>query len=174
MSVRIAVEADGKAIGEAHAAAWLAAYDHIFEPAFLAAAAASRRGEWPRVIGPLLVPPNVLLVGALGQRVVAFAHVSPVTVRNTAEIKGFYCHPDAWGSGVAAALMDEVRGLLAREFNDVFLWTLRDAARARRFYEKVGFRLTGGERDEPLTDWTTGVAVTRPAVEYAARLPNDC
>jgi hypothetical protein len=62
---------------------------------------------------------------------------------------------------------------LAEEYSDVFPWTLRDAARARRFYEKVGYRATGNERAEPFTDWSTEVAVERPAVEYATRLPRS-
>ena len=56
---------------------------------------------------------------------------------------------------------------------EVFLWTLRDAARARRFYEKVGFRLTGNTRAETLTNWTTGAGAERPAVEYATTLANQ-
>jgi GNAT superfamily N-acetyltransferase len=169
LHVREAVAADGDAIGEAHAAAWLVAYTHIFDPDFLTAAAESRRRGWPGAIRHHLVPPNILLVGALGDRVVAFAHAMPFAP-DLAEINGFYCHPDAWGTGIAAALMTHTEGALAENFGAVFLWTLRDAARARRFYEKAGFGLTGNERPEPLTDWATGIVVRRPAVEYQKRL----
>jgi hypothetical protein len=76
VQVREAVEGDGDAIGEAHAAAWLAAYTHIFEPDFLDAAAESRRSEWPSAIRGLLAPPNILLVGAVNERVVALSRGS--------------------------------------------------------------------------------------------------
>jgi GNAT superfamily N-acetyltransferase len=170
LHVREAVAADGDEIGEAHAAAWLAAYDHIFAADFLESAAESRRRGWPSVIRHLLAPPNIVLVGVLAGRVVAFSHATPATAPDMAEINGFYCHPDAWGSGTAAALMTQTEAVLADGCSAVFLWTLRDAARARRFYEKAGFHLTGNERDEQLTDWTTGIAVERPAVEYRTGL----
>jgi hypothetical protein len=45
--VRPAREADADAIGETLAAAWTAAYDHIFDASFLASAAESRRRDAP-------------------------------------------------------------------------------------------------------------------------------
>jgi N-acetylglutamate synthase-like GNAT family acetyltransferase len=173
VQIREAVEGDGDAIGEAHAAAWLAAYTQIFESDSLDAAAESRRSEWPSAIRDLLAPPNILLVGAVNGRVVAFAHAAPVTAPDTAEITGFYCHPDAWGTGISAALMTQTKVALADCVRGVFLWTLRDAARARRFYAKVGFRLIGSTRAETLTNWTTGAAAARPAVEFATRLADE-
>jgi N-acetylglutamate synthase-like GNAT family acetyltransferase len=117
-----------------------------------------------------LAQPNILLVGAVNERVVAFAHAVPATVPDMAELTGFYCHPDAWGSGISAALMTPTKAALADRVSEMFLWTLRDSARARRFYEKVGFRLTGSTRCETLTNWTTDAAAERSAVEYATTL----
>ena len=167
--VRPATASDGPAIGQAHATAWVAAYDHIFDWDFLLAAATSRRVGWPQAIDRLLGEPNVLLAGEVDGRVVAFSHARPAE-GVMAEVTGFYCHPAAWGTGVAALLMDETRAALAEEHEEVVLWTLRDAARARHFYENVGFRTTGNERSEPLADWSTGVAVECPAVQYVAPL----
>ena len=168
--VRAAVDTDGKEIGEAHAAAWIAAYDHIFDADFLHAAGEGRGTGWPHSIHRLLVAPNILLVGEMDGRVMAFAHVTPSPDTRTAEIVGFYCHPDAWGTGVAGLLMTRARAAVSDKADDVVLWTLRDAHRARGFYEKVGFRATGRTQLERLTDWTDGVAVQRPAVEYTASL----
>jgi len=168
--VRAAVDADAKEIGEAHAAAWIAAYDHIFDPDFLRAAAEGRRTGWPHSIHRLLVAPNILLVGEMDGRVVAFAHATPLQGTHTAEVVGFYCHPDAWGTGVASLLMARAQSAVSDDADEVVLWTLRDAHRARRFYEKVGFRATGRRQAAALTDWTGGIAVERPAVEYAAPL----
>jgi GNAT superfamily N-acetyltransferase len=169
IQVRRAVKGDAGVVGQAHAAAWVAAYDHIFEWEFLLAGATGRRGGWSQTIERLLQPPNLLLVGEVDGRVVAFAHARPAE-DGRAEVRGFYCHPYGWGSGIAALLMSKTTAVLADEFNEVFLWTLRDAGRARRFYEKLGYRPTGNERPEPLTDWSTGVTVERPAVEYARTL----
>ena len=71
---------------------------------------------------------------------------------------GFYCHPDAWGTGIATQLMTQCLAALGGHAGEVFLWTPRDAQRARHFYEKVGFRATGQARAERLTDWVTKVA----------------
>ena len=168
--VRAAVDTDGNEIGEAHAAAWIAAYDHIFAPDFLRVAAEGRRTGWPHSIHRLLVAPNILLVGEIGGRVVAFAHAKPLSDTRAAEIVGFYCHPDAWGTGVAGVLMTRAWSAVSDDADEVVLWTLRDAHRARRFYEKVGFRATGRTQLERLTDWADGATAQRPAVEYTASL----
>jgi len=168
--VRNAVAADGEEIGEAHAEAWIAAYDHIFNPEFLRTAAEGRRTGWPHSIGRLLAAPNVLLVGEVNGRVMGFAHATPSPEVRRAEVRGFYCHPDAWGTGVATQLMTQCFVALGDDAEEVFLWTPRDAHRARHFYEKVGFHATGQARAERLTDWTTGGAVECPAVEYAVAL----
>src|SRR5262245_23293649 len=166
IGVRLAVVSDADAIGDAHAEAWLAAYGAIFEPAFLVAAAESRRTGWRNVIPHLLVPPNVFLVGGLDGRVVAFGHAAPSDEPGTVEVCGFYAHPSAWGTGVATALMAQLLASARPAFDHAMLWTFRDAGRARRFYEKVGYTVTGDERAEELTDWSTGSTVTRPAVQY--------
>jgi GNAT superfamily N-acetyltransferase len=165
--IRPAVPADASGIGETHASAWETAYDHIFESSFLARAAGSRRDGWSHSLPRLLGAPGLVLVAERLGTVVGFAHAGPERAdRAMAEIYGFFVHPDAWGSGIAAALMEAACASLPREWTNVVLWTLRDAGRARRFYEKVGFDMTGRERAETLTDWSSGEAVERPAVEY--------
>lgn len=54
----------------------------------------------------------------------------------------FYAHPDAWGTGAAAALMRRgLEDLAESGDREAVLWTLAAAGRARRFYEKNGWRL---------------------------------
>jgi RimJ/RimL family protein N-acetyltransferase len=166
--LRHAVEDDATALGEAHGSAWEAAYGHIFEPAFLKPAADSRRLLWRQVINDLLVLPSFVLVAEIDGAVLGFANGAPAddgTPRG--EIRGFYSSPAAWGTGSATLLMDEACSILAATFDEVVLWTLRDAYRARSFYEKSGFRVTGHERQQTLTNWLTGEGSTRTAVEYA-------
>lgn len=75
----------------------------------------------------------------------------------------------AWhGRGIASLLMlSAIAEARRRGYTRIRLWTPRDAARARRFYEREGFTLTGNEREEsPL-----GIAI----VEYAHALSApDC
>jgi GNAT superfamily N-acetyltransferase len=168
--VRNAAAADGVEIGEAHAEAWLAAYEHIFDPEFLHRAAEGRRSGWSHSIQRSLAAPNILLVGEVNRHVMGFAHATPSAEARPAEVRGFYCHPDAWGTGVATQLMAKCLVALGEDAGEVILWTPRDAQRARRFYEKVGFHATGQARAERLTDWMTDGVVECPAVEYAVVL----
>ena len=168
--VRPAVASDGPAIGDVHAESWLAAYTEIFDHEFLVAAAESRRTGWPNLVELLLVSPNVLLVGELEGTVAAFGHAAPSDEPGTIEVCGFYAHPAAWGSGLATVLMTRLLAKVVSEFDSVTLWTFRDAAQAHRFYRKAGYTLTGRERSEELTDWSTGKAATRSAVQFAKQL----
>lgn len=169
--VRSAVQTDAGAIGETHAAAWTAAYDHIFEASFLARAADGRRVGWPQVLSGLLVAPSFVLVAECDGRVAGFAHAGPEPANPVAaEIFGFYVHPAVWGSGVADHLMTHTCSAFADDTSEVVLWTFRDAGRARRFYEKADFRTTGRERAESVSDWTSGVSVELPSVEYVKSL----
>jgi GNAT superfamily N-acetyltransferase len=165
--VRRAVESDAPAIGEAHGAAWEAAYGHIFEQPFLREAADSRRIVWIDQIRPLLLAPSFVLVAELDGLVLGFAHGAPAgDGEAVGEIHGFYSQPAAWGTGSATRLMTEACSMLATTWSEAVLWTLQDAHRARSFYEKFGFRLTGREKQESLSNWVTGEAVERTAVQY--------
>jgi GNAT superfamily N-acetyltransferase len=86
------------------------------------------------------------------------------------EIHGFYSNPAAWGTGAATLLMTEACSILATTWRDVVLWTMQEAHRARSFYEKVGFRLTGAEKREKLSNWLTGETVEQTAVQYGKPL----
>jgi GNAT superfamily N-acetyltransferase len=60
-----------------------------------------------------------------------------------------FVRPDAFGTGLAdrlhAMALDEIR---ARGFARARLWTPEGQARARRFYEKRGWRANGERQDE--------------------------
>ena len=61
-----------------------------------------------------------------------------------AEIIAIHSLPESWGTGMGAAMLDEaLRQIGSRP---VFLWAFRENTRARRFYEKHGFRWDGSQR----------------------------
>jgi GNAT superfamily N-acetyltransferase len=68
-----------------------------------------------------------------------------VTVHDD-EIEQVYVHPDARGSGVAAALLDEGERRVATRYRQSWLAVVAGNARARRFYERQGWR-DGGALD---------------------------
>ncbi|WP_405592183.1 GNAT family N-acetyltransferase [Streptomyces sp. NBC_01092] len=82
-----------------------------------------------------------------------------------AELYAIYVDPGRYGTGVGRALLQEsVRLCTAAGHTRMLLWVLKDNTRARRFYERAGFRADGAE--EPFE--ADGVAV--PEVRYAREL----
>ncbi|MFF0002440.1 GNAT family N-acetyltransferase [Streptomyces tibetensis] len=73
-----------------------------------------------------------------------------------AELYALYVHPDHVGRGVGRALLTEsVARCSAAGHGRLLLWVLKGNDRARRFYERAGFRADGVE--EPFE--VDGVAV---------------
>jgi RimJ/RimL family protein N-acetyltransferase len=60
-------------------------------------------------------------------------------------LHGFYVEPNAWGTGVAAALHDAALAAMPG-CAEIKLWVLEENRRARRFYEKHGWRQNGETR----------------------------
>lgn len=61
-----------------------------------------------------------------------------------AEIIAIHTLPESWGNGLGAAMLTEALHQIGNR--DVFLWAFKENKRARRFYEKHGFRWDGSER----------------------------
>jgi len=62
-------------------------------------------------------------------------------------LNGLYVRPESWGTGVAGALHDRaVAALREAGVETARLWVLEENARARRFYEKRGWRPDGSTR----------------------------
>ena len=61
-----------------------------------------------------------------------------------AEIVAIHSLPESWGTGLGHALLTEA----LKQIGDrpVYLWAFKDNTRARRFYEKHGFRWDGSEQ----------------------------
>ena len=61
-----------------------------------------------------------------------------------AEIVAIHSLPESWGTGLGHAMLTEALRQIGER--NVFLWAFKENARARRFYEKNGFRWDGAER----------------------------
>ena len=56
-----------------------------------------------------------------------------------------YVRPQFWGRGIGRALYDACLGYLReQDFELATLWVLDRNARAREWYERLGWRITGG------------------------------
>ncbi len=79
-----------------------------------------------------LVPVATITVAEMGGGLVGFVTVDPIT----GYLDQIVVAPEAWGSDVANALMDEARRISPRGLE---LKVNADNARAIRFYQKQGF-----------------------------------
>ena len=157
---------DAAAIGEAHAEAWRVGYADLFSASALEASVAERRTRWTRLLPEAEVEGDLLVAEDGDGVVVGFIHVGPAhDAGHDGAVYGLYVHPDAWGTGVAAALLAAGTGcLLDRGRRLLHLWAHSDAERARRFYEKHGWTFTGRTMD-----YFFGDPIPSPLVEYAIR-----
>ncbi|MGW6196629.1 N-acetyltransferase family protein [Kribbella sp. NPDC055110] len=160
ISTRLATPADGAAVGEVHAASWGAAYGPLFPEDVAQEGIASRLTRWHE---RLAAGKGLVMLGFVGDRPLAMSWSEPSDTRTQlAEIHSFYTHPDGWGSGVSAALMDAtLQQLRADGYDSVHLWTLRDTPQSRRFYTKCGFVETGATQTRDFGDGNP-----LPQVEY--------
>lgn len=83
---------------------------------------------------------------------VAEEHESPVGVAGARSewLDGLYVLPEWWSRGIGRALHDHVLEFLrAGGSTECHLWALEHNARARRFYERLGWREDGTSRVVP-------------------------
>ena len=186
IEVRDATVDDADAIATAHIDGWRVGCRGVVPDEYLDADefATSRRDRWRGWTWQSLSGSRLFVVTIQG-RVVGFGHAGPEradplcdqsgtespgkpAAARRGEIYGFYLHPSAWGSGGSGALMSRCEEFLRDEgFASAVLWVLRDNPRARAFYEKAGWHVTGRESEFP----APGAAdVALPEVEYEVRL----
>ena len=65
-------------------------------------------------------------------------------VQDSAEIVAIHSLPESRGTGLGHAMLEEALNQIVDQ--PVFLWAFKENKRARRFYEKYGFRWDGAER----------------------------
>lgn len=111
----------------------LAALAHIFPPSEYPYPDDAVRERWRTVRG------RVLLAERDGVAV-------GVAAFEGKWLNGLYVHPDAWGTGAAARLHAAAVEAIAAAHDEAKLWCLEENRRARRFYEKHGWRLNGETR----------------------------
>jgi GNAT superfamily N-acetyltransferase len=160
--VRPAQAGDAAALGEIHVRTWQTAYVHVFGAQRLAAMSAERRVEqWRRWLADGV---DAWVFEDDGGSVVGFVWIGASReAEGEGELFAIYVLPDSWGSGAGRALMAVGRNALRAAYPTSILWVLEDNPRARRFYEREGWELDGGRKEEEVL----GVAVVE--VRYRLR-----
>ena len=140
MSVRRALREDAEVVGEIHSKAWKSAYRGLFPDDHIDSDTASRRtGEFLESIKDDKC--MYFLLEASGQPA---GIVKTCECDNVLEIESIYILSEHRGQGLGAEAIDFI--LAYKPWDGIFLWVLEDNIKARRFYEKNGFKLSGDTR----------------------------
>jgi ribosomal protein S18 acetylase RimI-like enzyme len=142
-----------------HVRTWQTAYEHVFGAERLAAVdVQAREDRWRRQFEERERRHASVFVAEDEGAIVGFASCGESRdVTEEGELYAIYVLPEAWGSGAGPALMAAaLAALRAGGFETAALWVLEDNPRARSFYEREGWGLDGGRREEEFL----GVPVT--------------
>ena len=148
--IRPADVADAAALARLHVACWRGAYRGIM-PGFMldGLSVDPFAAHWGRA----LAAPEARLthVAEQGERLVGFVASGPYreegAVRaEVGELYALYLPPERWGEGLGWRLWRTAHeDLLRAGYQEARLWVLKENARARAFYERVGFELEPGQ-----------------------------
>lgn len=140
IEVRVACEADIAAIRGCYLRSWRAACDGFLPPDVVDAEAQKRRSfDWGRGVE---ADTSTVLIAVDDDHVLGVMQADEdlPRPRDRPEIVMLYVDPDACGSGVATALLDDgVRWIAGRGHDEARLRVVEPHARARRFYERDGW-----------------------------------
>jgi ribosomal protein S18 acetylase RimI-like enzyme len=168
--IRVATPDDVEGIVAVRQASWLAAYrgivaPEIIERALAQADAARLRARFadqpwrhtlvaePQPAPDPAAPPVPVITGYASYGIERGVDGHPRQIRAddnpaskppVAELYALYVAPGHWSTGTGRALMDRVLAEVRAEgYPRIILWVLQDNHRARRFYERAGFRRRG-------------------------------
>lgn len=140
MEIRRLQESDDRRqLSRIYEQSWKYAYRGIVPSSYLDSIPEGRWADWRG---------RDTLVAVDGGALVGTASVCPSRFPDKegyGEIVSIYFLPDYMGKGYGGALLRAaVEALASMGYRDIFLWVLEENRRARRFYEKHGFRADGG------------------------------
>ena len=150
--IREGTPADARACAEVHVEGWRWAYRGLLPDDYLDRLSVEDRERMWRQ-GFAEPGERVAWVAERGGRVVGFCVTGPSedadADRATAEVYAIYLLPEVEGTGVGRRLFEHaVEDLRRRGFRRATLWVLEANERARRFYERAGWRTDGAVNEE--------------------------
>ena len=136
--IREARPEDAQALATVQERASVAALGHIFPPELYPYPRQAIRRRWIKAIAD---PERRVLIAVIDDESAGAACVSEEW------LEGLYVVPERWSTGLADALHEQALELVrALGSTRCHLWVLDDNARARRFYERRGWRENGETR----------------------------
>ncbi|EKD54815.1 MAG: hypothetical protein ACD_60C00041G0006 [uncultured bacterium] len=149
--IRLATDQDARAIAAIHVASWQKIYRGYIPDTLLNNLSVSERElQWRNLIHQkikilVLEKENVLL---------GFASFGPSRDADTdsnicGEISAIYLNPAIWHQGVGTQLCNKVLSELENMgCRYAILWVLKENNLARKFYESIGFTMTGDSKED--------------------------
>lgn len=153
--VRWATADDADAIGRIHVQTWQICYRGQIPDEYLDALSVERRCEaWRRTLagGDPEWPEMQVWVASVADDAVGFCGAGPSRDDDAddsiGEVYAIYVDPLHWDTGAGAALIHHAVSCLRGAHQHATLWVLDSNERARRFYEKGGWRPDGATKDD--------------------------
>jgi GNAT superfamily N-acetyltransferase len=172
LRIRPAEAGEARAIATIHVDSWRAAYRGLLPDSYLdRLSIEERERQWAETLEGAVDGSGVLVAEDDG-RVVGFASWGPSrdtdAAERTGEVPAIYVDPSAIGIGVGRALFAEAANALRDAgYTCATLWVLEANGRARRFYERAGWRWDGTVSDhqfecanEPIVRYSVDLAPT--------------
>lgn len=137
--IRAATTGDAPAIARVHVLTWRHAYRGLIDDEYLDALDPEARARrWTHILEGRR---STVLVAETGGEVAGFASVGPSDQDGWGEVYAIYVLPSRWGHGLGARLLRRGEDALSQAgFDRALLWVLEGNGRARRFYEKRGWK----------------------------------
>lgn len=153
VTIRLAWADEAELLFEIQKAASLTGLGHIFPADRHPYPDEAVRANWEAVVAG---PAATALVAEDDGRVVGVAAIEADW------LNGFYVRPESWGTAVAPALHDAALDAIRRTgAASARLWVLEANTRARRFYERRGWRENGTTRVVPYPPQPLDVGYSR-------------
>lgn len=147
MEIRhLSVDDDLNAISRIYEESWKSTYRDILPAAYLEQLPAGHWVPYLENVGEnaLVLTENRQIIG-----ITSFGESRFSNFQNWGEIVSIYLLPEHTGNGYGKPLLRAGMNELQRlGFHDIFLWVLEENLIARRFYEKMGFQLSGHYLDD--------------------------
>lgn len=150
--VRAASAEDAETIAHIQVRAWKVAYRGHMPSALLDRLDPSQRAEHWRQL--LREPQLAVWLATRESLVLGFLSALPSRDRDASpsvgEVAALYVDPCAWRQGAGRALLESTLSTSAATgFSELTLWVLKTNAKARAFYEHMGFAPDGATQGEP-------------------------
>ncbi len=128
---------DFEAIAAIYAASWKQAYRGIVPQEYLDSLDDT---SWASVRQGKMYDAYVLMDDEKYAGVSTYRDARDEAMAGWGEVVSIYLLPAYWGRGFAEGLLKaSVKGLMELGYRQIYLWVLKDNARARAFYHKHGF-----------------------------------